>query len=136
MIPVSDLFAQGAGCIVQLNGLQILAAKIVEISDVVIGPDFQQAKTMLSAVLARQLIGPLGAVGVIQAGVADGQVPQDGGDIMGLAQPQKLLVSRLIQFQRLLKAVLPIEDVGHVAIETGQAKTIAMGCEDVSGFFS
>ena len=56
MIAVAKLLTQYARLIVELNGAQVLAAQVVQISYVVVGFRYQKRKPVFLTMLARKLI--------------------------------------------------------------------------------
>src|SRR5689334_6868924 len=91
---------------------------------------------MFQAMLARQTVGLFRAGKIIQADITDSQIAQHRGDIQRLAALQKFAVRPLIEVYCFLKAVLPVINIGDVAIEPGQTEAVFMEVKDCTRLLS
>jgi hypothetical protein len=71
-----------------------------------------------------------GALEVVEIPVNHRHVAERGRHILRLADPRQLRVGPLVQRERLVEPILPIEDVADVAIEARQPEEIPVTFED------
>src|SRR5579859_4484307 len=117
MVTITQSRTERSRLVIELDGPQVLAAEIVQVSDVVIGLCNQQRKPVLQAMLAGQTVGFFRAVEIVQAVIANGQVPEHGSDVQRLAILQELLIGGLIDLDSLLETVLAEINIGDVAVQ-------------------
>src|SRR5215472_13449445 len=86
--------------------------------------------------LARQPISLFRAIKIIQAVVADGEVPEHGRNVQWLAILEEFLVSVLIDLDGFLEAVLPKIDIGDIAVQPREPELVFVGMKDAARFFA
>src|SRR5215472_1170669 len=132
MVAVSQRGTEGARLIVEFDGAQIFTAQVMKIGDVVVRFGHNQGKAVFLAVATGEPVRLFRARKIIQADVADRQVPEHRGNIQRLATLQKLAISPLVQLDSFLKPVLPVVDVGDVAVQPRQTYPILVDMKDLA----
>src|SRR5262249_2822806 len=65
----------------------------------------------------------------VEADVAHSQVAQDNRNVQGIALLEKTLVSALIQLHGIIKTVLSVVDIGKIAVQPRQSKSVSESAE-------
>src|SRR5262245_25602115 len=65
----------------------------------------------------------------VEADVADSQVAQDDRNVQGIAVLEKTFVSALIQLHGIIETILPVVDIGKIAVQPRQSKSVSEGAE-------
>src|SRR5215510_1534543 len=129
MVSVAELLAEKARLVVHLDCAKILTAQIVEIRDVVIRFDDQCGKAMVFTMLSGHPVRFFGLGKFVEADVAHSQVTQHNGDVQRIAVLEKTFVSALIQLHGIIETILPVVDIGKIAVQPRQSKSVSEGAE-------
>src|SRR5258708_592671 len=108
----------------RLDGAAVLAAKVVEIGNVVIRLGHEKRHVVLLTEGAGPLIRGQGTRKIIQTDQADCHVAEDDGDSFGVFVRHQFGVSALIVRDRFFEPVLAVIDVPDVDFQAGQAPRI------------
>src|SRR5260370_7584029 len=111
VIGIASGFPGAPGGVECLDGAAVLAAKVVEIRNVVIRLGHEKRHVVLLAEGAGSLISGQGARKIIQTDQADSHVAEDNGDAFGVFVRHQFGVSALIVRDRFFEPVLPVLDV-------------------------
>src|SRR5260370_8590853 len=120
----------------RLDGAAVLAAKVVEIRNVVIRLGHEKRHVVLLAEGAGSLISGKGARKIIQTDQADSHVAEDNGDAFGVFVRHQFGVSALIVRDRFFEPVLAVIDVPDVDFQAGQAPWIVQTRKYLPGAIS
>src|SRR6185437_15258276 len=116
-----------------LDGTAVLAAQVIEVSDVVVALRDEKRHAMLNAHFARALVSAESAREIIQGNQANGHVVKGHGEAFGVTKRQKHLVGAFIACKTLFKAILPMIDIPDVDFEVAEALLVAKALKDFPG---
>src|ERR1700674_1223488 len=124
MISVASGFAGAPRRIERLDGTAILAAEVIEISNVVIRLRHEERHVVLRAERTGSPVGGQGPRKIIEADQGDRHIAEHDGDSLRIFVWHQFGVSALVMRDRLFEAVLAVIDVPDVYFQAGQAPWI------------
>src|SRR6202521_1241049 len=124
VIGVASDFTSAPRRIERLDGTAVLAAEVIEISNVVIRLRHEERHVALLAERAGSPVGGQGPRKIIQADQADSHIAEDDCDSLRVFVWHQFGVSALVVRDRLFETVLAVIDVSNVYFQTGQAPWI------------
>ena len=131
VIGVVYLFCRQARGAQHFDGLAVLAALEMEISNVVVSLGNQQRHSVLCTKPAGLTVGIHRLREGMQADVAGGHVAEDGGDSFRIFLIQQPAISAFIAGLGIVESVLAVVDVADIDIQPGEPPGIAFGGEDL-----
>src|ERR1700675_1782950 len=124
MISVASGFAGAPRRIERLDGTAVLAAEVIEISNVVIRLRHQKRHVVLLAERTGSPVGGQGPRKIIQADQADRHIAEDHGDSLGVFVWHQFGVSALVMRDGLFETVLAVIDDPYFYFQACQAPGI------------
>src|SRR5260370_12988864 len=136
VIGIASGFPGAPGGVECLDGAAVLAAKVVEIGNVVIRLGHEKRHVVLLAEGAGSLISGQGARKIIKTDQADCHVAEDNGDAFGVFVRHQFGVSALVVCDRFFEPVLAVIDVPDVDFQASQAPWIVQTRKYLPGAIS
>src|SRR6267143_3240622 len=130
MIRVARGFATAPRGKEHFDGAAVFAAKVIQISDVVVGLVAQERHAVPLAQFASFLVTIEGPGKVIRVDQAHGHVVQRNGDSLPIPMFGQRLEGSLVVRQGLLESVLTMKDIAHVVLKPADTQGFAETRED------